>query len=388
MTRQYLFSSESVSAGHPDKLADQISDAILDSFLEQDPDARVACETLIADGLVVISGEFRTEASIFNRIRESIPSLIRNLLADVGYSSDFPGIDPENCEIQLKLNRQSPDIAQGVDLTGNDIGAGDQGLMFGYASDETTTLMPLPISLAHRLMKRHGELLQSSTLPWLRPDAKAQVTIRYDGEVPVSVETVVLSTQHQEGIDNQTLRDAVIAEIIEPVIAKDLPGSQVKTLINPTGQFVIGGPKGDTGLTGRKIIVDTYGGSCPHGGGAFSGKDPTKVDRSGAYMARFIAQNIVTAGLSRRCTVQLAYAIGVSEPVSAYINLHGTGAIDESTLENIVRERFDLSVAGIIQTLDLKRPIYQKTSNYGHFGRKYPAFTWESESDLLSDLRL
>lgn len=387
MYRHYLFSSESVSAGHPDKLADQISDAILDCFLKQDSNARVACETLIADDLIVISGEFGTDVSIFNNVRGRIPSLVREVLLSVGYRSDFPGINPDSCQIQLNLNQQSPDIARGVDLSDNNTGAGDQGLMFGYASDETSSLMPLPISLAHKLMQRHGELRQSGALPWLRPDAKAQVSVRYVGIKPVGVETVVLSTQHQEDIDSETLRDAVIGEIIEPVIGKQLLGSQIQFLVNPTGKFVIGGPKGDTGLTGRKIIVDTYGGSCPHGGGAFSGKDPTKVDRSAAYMARFIARNIVSAGLSRRSTVQLAYAIGVSKPVSVYINLHGTGNVDETILENIIRERFDLSVAGIIQSLDLKRPIYQKTSNYGHFGRKDPAFTWEAESDVLKDLR-
>ncbi len=370
MDRSYLFTSESVSEGHPDKLADRISDTILDRFLGSDPLAKVACETFIADSLVVVAGEFHTTPSeLFNTIRAEIPNIIRQVIRDTGYNRTFPGIDPDTCEIRLQLNEQSGDIRQGVDLGDNVVGAGDQGLVFGYATDETPEMMPLPINLAHQLVQRQAELRTSGAIPWLRPDAKSQVTVRYHNDKPVGVETVVLSTQHDEDVHIDTVREVVEEQIIRAIV----PDSDLRILINPTGRFVVGGPHGDTGLTGRKIIVDTYGGRCPHGGGAFSGKDPSKVDRSAAYAARYVAKNIVAAGLANRCTVQIAYAIGVAEPVSVMIDTHGTGIVDEGEITDV----FDLTPAGIIKSLNLQRPIYAQTAAYGHFGRDLPGFTWE-----------
>ena len=372
-----LFTSESVSAGHPDKLADRISDTILDRFLAAEPSARVACETFLTDNLVVLGGEFHTvDPAVFARIRDEAPDLVRALLRDTGYSGDFPGIDPDRCEILLRFSHQSADIRQGVER-GEEIGAGDQGLMFGCACDETPELMPLPILLAHRLVERQAQLRRSGELPWLRPDAKSQVTVRYRGDRPEAVDTVVLSTQHDAAVDIDTLRREVAERIIHPVLPAHLCPQPPRVLINPTGRFVVGGPMGDTGLTGRKIIVDTYGGRCPHGGGAFSGKDPSKVDRSAAYAARHVAKNIVAAGLARRCVLQLAYAIGVSAPVSLLVDTQGTSAVDETLLEAAVRAVFDLTPRGIIERLGLCRPIYRETAAFGHFGRELAAFTWE-----------
>jgi S-adenosylmethionine synthetase len=378
MARSHLFTSESVSEGHPDKVADQISDAILDAFLSEDPDSHVACETLVTRDLVVLAGEFKTgSVELFQRIQREAGSIARSVLRDIGYRDSATGIDPDGCEVRVAFNRQSPDISRGVDRRDAVIGAGDQGLMFGYACDETPELMPLAIQLAQRLVERQAHVRRAGELPWLRPDAKSQVTVRYEGGRPAGVETVVLSTQHAPGTDADTIRREVIARIIEPVVADSVRGKTIQYLVNPTGRFEIGGPNADTGLTGRKIIVDTYGGSCPHGGGAFSGKDPTKVDRSGAYIARNVAKTVVAAGLASRCTVQLAYAIGVPEPVSLYVELHGTGAVDEGPLEDAIREEFDFTPAGIIRGLDLRRPIFRKTAVYGHFGRPLPEFTWE-----------
>ncbi len=389
MVRGYLFTSESVSEGHPDKLADQVSDAILDAFLTEDPNARVACETLVADNLVVLAGEFRTtDPAVFSRLRARTESIARSVLRDVGYRDAQSGIDPERCDVIVRFNHQSANIAQGVDREDGTIGAGDQGLMFGYACDETPELMPLAISLAHRLVQRQAALRQSGGLAWLRPDAKSQVTVRYEDRHPVVVEKVVLSTQHAPEIDNESIQAAVLREIIEPIIPSSLRSPSISYLINPTGRFETGGPNGDTGLTGRKIIVDTYGGSCPHGGGAFSGKDPTKVDRSAAYMARYIAKSVVAAGLARRCTLQLAYAIGIAEPVSVHVDVHATGKVDETRLERAIRETFDLTPAGIIRTLDLLRPIYRATAVYGHFGREEKQFTWERTDKASALLRL
>ena len=379
MARPHLFTSESVSEGHPDKMADQISDAILDAFLAEEPEARVACETLVADNLIVIAGEFKTrDANIFGRLRDAAEPLARQVLRDIGYRDADNGIDPDRCEVQVRFNRQSAHIDQGVSRADGLIGAGDQGLMFGYACDETPELMPLPITLAHRLVRRQAELRHGRNLPWLRPDAKSQVTVRYEGDRPVAVEKVVLSTQHAKGADADEIRAEVISRIIEPVIPVELRARNIEYLVNPTGRFEIGGPHGDTGLTGRKIIVDTYGGSCPHGGGAFSGKDPTKVDRSAAYMARHVAKTVVAAGLARRCTLQIAYAIGIAEPVSVFIDCHGTAIVDEHRIEEAIQEVFDFTPAGIIRRLDLARPIYRKTAAYGHFGRELPEFAWEA----------
>ncbi len=380
---QYLFSSESVSEGHPDKVADQISDGVLDAILAQDPKARVACETLTSTGLIVISGEITTSAQI-NYI-----DVARDVVRRIGYNSSDIGFDYQTCAVLTALNRQSPDIAQGVDEgRGLDLdqGAGDQGLMFGYACDETDTLMPLPIHLAHRLVQRQAELRKDGRLPFLRPDAKSQVSVRYvDGEV-TAIDTVVLSTQHDPDVSHAQLSEAVIEEIVKPVIPAALLGAQTRYLINPTGRFVIGGPMGDCGLTGRKIIVDTYGGAARHGGGAFSGKDPSKVDRSAAYAMRYVAKNIVAAGLARRCEVQVAYAIGVAKPVSLMVNTFGTGKVSDERLAELVQEHFDLRPKGIIQSLDLLRPIYSKTAAYGHFGREEPEFTWEAR-DRVEALR-
>ncbi len=389
MVRSYLFTSESVSEGHPDKLADQVSDAILDAFLAEDPNARVACETLVANNLVVIAGEFRTtDPTVFAGVRDRADSIARAVLRDVGYRDAETGIDPDRCDVIVRFNHQSPNIAHGVDREDGAIGAGDQGLMFGYACDETPELMPLAISLAHRLVQRQATLRRNGDLSWLRPDAKSQVTVRYEDGRPVAVEKVVLSTQHAPEVSNEIIRAAVIHEIIEPVIPAELRSPRIEYLVNPTGRFVTGGPKGDTGLTGRKIIVDTYGGSCPHGGGAFSGKDPSKVDRSAAYMARYVAKNVVAAGIARRCTLQLAYAIGVAEPVSVHVNVHGTGKVNEARLEQAIREAFDLTPAGIISTLDLLCPIYRATAAYGHFGREEKEFTWERTDKASELLRL
>jgi S-adenosylmethionine synthetase len=385
MSRQYLFTSESVSEGHPDKIADQISDAIVDAFLDRDPNARVACETLVASDHVTIAGEFKSSQPVFDFLRGQAEQIVRQILRDIGYTDAASGIDPERCTVDVRFNRQSPHIAQGVDRDDGQIGAGDQGLMFGYACDETVDLLPYPLWLAHRLVERQAELRKSDKLPWLRPDAKSQVTIRYgaDGSAE-AVTAVVLSTQHAISVSHAELVREVQAQIIDHVVPQDMRSPDFRALINPTGRFEIGGPNGDTGLTGRKIIVDTYGGSCPHGGGAFSGKDPTKVDRSAAYMARYIAKNIVAAGLARRCTVQLAYAIGVAEPVSLMIQTAGTASVSEAALEERIRETFDLTPKGIIDTLDLRRPIYRKTATYGHFGR--PGLPWE-QTDQADELR-
>ena len=359
MSDRNLFTSESVTEGHPDKIADQISDAILDAILADDPDARVACETLVTTGLACVAGEITTSTYVH------FPDVVRRTIEQIGYTDAGFGFDSKTCAVISTIDRQSPDIAQGVD-TG---GAGDQGMMFGYASNETPELMPLPIQLAHRLTRRLSECRHDGTLPWLRPDGKAQVTVVYDGDRPVAVDTVVVSTQHAESISTQALREAVADHVILPMIPEELRTGDVKFHINPTGRFVIGGPQGDAGLTGRKIIVDTYGGMGRHGGGAFSGKDPTKVDRSACYAARWVAKNIVAAGLARRCEVQLAYAIGVAEPVSIRVESFGTGVVPDTEITRAVRECFELTPAGIMTALDLCRPIYTRTAAYGHFGR-------------------
>ena len=362
-----LFTSESVTEGHPDKIADQISDAILDAILADDPAGRVACETLVTTGLALIAGEITTQTWV------DIPGIVRQTIREVGYTRAKYGFDYETCAVISTIDKQSPDIAQGVD-TG---GAGDQGLMFGYAVRETEELMPLPITLAHQLTMRLAEARKTHVLDWLRPDGTSQVTVEYDGAKPVRVEAVVVSTQHAESVPTPELRQAVMEEIIQPVIPKGMLDAKTRFHINPTGRFVIGGPQGDTGLTGRKIIVDTYGGSGRHGGGAFSGKDPTKVDRSASYMARHVAKNLVAAGLADRVEVQLAYAIGVADPVSVHVETFGTAKVDPEKLPALVRDHFQLTPRGIIQSLDLRRPIYKRTAAYGHFGRRLPEFTWE-----------
>ena len=374
MSHDYLFTSESVSEGHPDKVADQISDAILDAILAEDPHARVACETMVSTGLVVISGEITTKAHVNYR------ELAQDTVRRIGYNDSDIGFDYKSCAVLTAINRQSPDIAQGVNEgEGLDLdqGAGDQGLMFGYACDETPQLMPLPIYYAHRIMQRQGEVRKDGRLPWLRPDAKSQLTVRYVDGRPVEVDTVVVSTQHDPEVSHAQLSEAVIEEIIKPVLPPELLTDRTRFLINPTGRFVIGGPHGDCGLTGRKIIVDTYGGAAHHGGGAFSGKDPSKVDRSAAYAGRHVAKNIVAAGLAGRCEVQVAYAIGVANPVSLMVDTFGTARIPEQRIVELIREHFDLRPKGIIVGLDLLRPIYGKTAAYGHFGRDEPEFTWE-----------
>ncbi len=376
--RNGLFSSESVSEGHPDKLADRISDAVLDEFLRHDPSARVACETLLADQCVVVAGEFKTRRpETFRAVRERAVTIVSEVLRDAGYRDSATGIDPERCEIQVRFNGQSADINQGVDREDGVIGAGDQGLMFGYACDDTPELMPAPIVFAHRLVRRQAKLRRNGVLPWLGPDAKSQVTFRYEEGRPVSIEAVVLSTQHDAGIDTDSLRAAVSREIIDVVIPADLRSASYRELINPTGRFVTGGPKGDTGLTGRKIIVDTYGGAAPHGGGAFSGKDPSKVDRSAAYMARFLAKQVIARGWSKRALVQLAYAIGVAEPVSFLVEAEGVSRTRSAEIVDALRREFDLTPAGIIRSLDLQRPIYYPTAAYGHFGRDDLDLPWE-----------
>jgi S-adenosylmethionine synthetase len=371
----YLFTSESVTEGHPDKIADQISDAVLDEVLRQDETGRVACETLVTTGLVVIAGEITTQAQV------DFSQVARETIREIGYTRAKYGFDCDTCSVLTAIDRQSPDIAMGVD-TG---GAGDQGLMFGFACNETPELMPLPIQLAHKLSQRLAEVRRNQALPFLRPDGKSQVTVEYRDGRPYRVDAVVVSTQHDAQVDNQTLRDEVTKHVIQHTISPELLDRDSKFHINPTGRFVTGGPQGDAGLTGRKIIVDTYGGYAPHGGGAFSGKDPTKVDRSAAYMARYIAKNIVGAGLADRCLVQLAYAIGVAEPVSVLVETNGTGRVSEARLATLIREHFNLTPQGIIQDLQLRKPIYRQTAAYGHFGRTLKGFTWEltDKSDAL-----
>ena len=383
MADRLLFTSESVTEGHPDKIADQVSDAVLDAILTDDPDARVACETLVTTGLACVAGEITTTTYVH------IPDIVRRTIDEIGYNDASFGFDAKTCAVISTIDRQSPDIAQGVD-TG---GAGDQGMMFGYATDETPELMPLPIQLAHRLTQRLAACRKSGRLPWLRPDGKAQVTVVYEDDRPVQVDTVVISTQHADSISTDDLREAIVAEIIEPTIPAEFRLGKVRHHINPTGRFVIGGPQGDAGLTGRKIIVDTYGGMGRHGGGAFSGKDPTKVDRSACYAARWVAKHVVAAGLARRCEVQLAYAIGVAEPVSVRVETFGTGTIPEARIGAAVAEAFDLTPAGIMRSLDLQRPIYRRTAAYGHFGRPTEQgpdgtvyFPWE-RTDRVAELQ-
>jgi S-adenosylmethionine synthetase len=371
----YLFTSESVSEGHPDKVADQVSDAVLDAIFTQDPHARVAAETLCNTGLVVLAGEITTTANV------DYIQVARDTIKRIGYDNTDYGIDYKGCAVLVAYDKQSPDIAQGVDRSSEDYlnqGAGDQGLMFGYACNETPDLMPAPIWYAHRLVQRQSELRKDGRLPWLRPDAKSQVTFRYVDGKPVEVDTVVLSTQHAPEISQTAIHEAVIEDIIRPSFPAGLLTAKTKFLINPTGRFVIGGPQGDCGLTGRKIIVDTYGGACRHGGGAFSGKDPSKVDRSAAYAARYVAKNIVAAGLASKCEVQVSYAIGVAEPINITVDTHGTGVVSDEQLSQLVREHFDLRPKGIVNMLDLLRPIYSKTAAYGHFGRNEPEFSWEA----------
>lgn len=372
---EYLFTSESVSEGHPDKLADQVSDSILDAILEQDPTARVAAETLANTGLIVLAGEITTTANV------DYIKVAREAVKRIGYDNTDYGIDYKGCAVLVAYDKQSPDIAQGVDKAEDDPldqGAGDQGLMFGYACEETPQLMPLPIWLSHRLVERQSQLRKDGRLAWLRPDAKSQVTVKYVDGKPDAIDTIVLSTQHAPEMTLSQVREAVVEEIIKPILPKELIKGDIKYLVNPTGRFVIGGPQGDCGLTGRKIIVDTYGGAAPHGGGAFSGKDPSKVDRSAAYAARYVAKNIVAAGLASRCLVQVSYAIGVAQPTSVMVETYGTGKVSNDVLVKLVREHFDLRPKGIVQMLDLLRPIYSKTAAYGHFGRDEPEFTWEA----------
>ena len=383
MSKSYLFTSESVSEGHPDKVADQISDAVLDSLLAQDPKSRVACETMITTGMAVIAGEITTNAVV------DYQDVVRKTIGEIGYNSSDMGFDHESCAVMVSLDKQSVDIAvgvnegEGIDL---DQGAGDQGLMFGYACNETEVLMPFPIYYSHRLVAKQAEVRKSGQLGWLRPDAKSQVTVRYEGSTPVAIDTVVLSTQHDPDIEHAQLSEAIIEEVIKPVLPANMITAETRFLVNPTGRFVIGGPVGDCGLTGRKIIVDTYGGSAHHGGGAFSGKDPSKVDRSAAYATRYVAKNVVAAGLADKCEVQVAYAIGVAEPVSVMVETFGTGNIAEDKIEALVRQHFDLRPKAIVQNLDLLRPIYRNSAAYGHFGRTESEFNWE-HTDKAEALR-
>ncbi len=380
---EYHFTSESVSEGHPDKLADQVSDSILDAILTQDPTARVAAETLANTGLIVLAGEITTTANV------DYIKVARDAIKRIGYDNTDYGIDYKGCAVLVAYDKQSPDIAQGVDGAHDDPldqGAGDQGLMFGYAVDETPQFMPLPIWLSHRLMERQAQLRKDGRLPWLRPDAKSQVTVQYVDGKPYKIDTVVVSTQHAPEMTLEQVREATIEEIIKPVLPSELIKGDIKFLVNPTGRFVIGGPQGDCGLTGRKIIVDTYGGAAPHGGGAFSGKDPSKVDRSAAYAGRYVAKNIVAAGLAKRCLVQVSYAIGVAKPTSVMVETYGTGKVSNEVLTQLVLEHFDLRPKGIVKMLDLLRPIYSKTAAYGHFGRDEPEFTWEN-TDKAAALR-
>mgnify|MGYP006266342983 CR=1 FL=1 len=372
MARQYLFTSESVSEGHPDKVSDQVSDAILDELLAQDPRSRVACETLVTTGLVVVAGEITSSGQV------DYQQVVRDTIRDIGYTSSDIGFDADTCGVMIALDKQSPDIAQGVDEGDDkDQGAGDQGLMFGYACDETPELMPAPIAYSHQLVRRQAEVRKNGTLPWLRPDAKSQVTAKYDGDKLTQIDAIVLSTQHTPEISQEELIPAVREHIIDAVIPSELIHSDTKFFINPTGRFVIGGPMGDCGLTGRKIIVDTYGGMARHGGGAFSGKDPSKVDRSAAYAARYVAKNVVAAGLATRCEIQVSYAIGVAEPTSVAVDTFGTGTVEEAKLEAAIRKVFDLRPKGIVEMLDLLRPIYRQTAAYGHFGRTPEEVPWE-----------
>jgi S-adenosylmethionine synthetase len=375
-TNKRLFTSESVTEGHPDKIADQISDGVLDAILSKDPYGRVACETLLTTGLVVVAGEITTEAWV------DIPKIARETVREIGYTRAKYGFDSETCGVITAIDTQSPDIAMGVD-TG---GAGDQGMMFGYACNETAELMPLPIMLAHKLTRRLSDVRKEGLMDYLRPDGKSQVTVEYENHKPVRVNTVVVSSQHSESVSNEQLHEDVIQHVIKSVVPEEMLNADTKFYINPTGRFVVGGPQGDTGVTGRKIIVDTYGGAGAHGGGAFSGKDPTKVDRSASYMARYVAKNVVAAGLADRCEVQLAYAIGVAEPVSVLVDTRGTGRIDEEKISQLVRDHFQLTPAGIIEMLNLRRPIFKKTAAYGHFGRTEPEFTWE-RTDKADALR-
>lgn len=380
MTQQ-LFTSESVSEGHPDKVADQISDAVLDAIIKDDPRARVACETLIKTGVAIVAGEITTEAWV------DLEDIVRKTITDIGYNSSEVGFDGQTCSVMSLIGKQSPDINMGVDRgSEEEQGAGDQGLMFGYASNETDVLMPAPITYSHRLVKRQSEVRKNGELPWLRPDAKSQVTFKYQDGKPVGVDAVVLSSQHDPDISQADLREAVMETIIKPVLPAEWLDADTAYHINPTGQFIIGGPVGDCGLTGRKIIVDTYGGMARHGGGAFSGKDPSKVDRSAAYAGRYVAKNIVAAGLAERCEIQISYAIGVADPTSISVETFGTGKISEDRLVELVRTHFDLRPVGLIRMLDLVRPIYQQTAAYGHFGREAPDFTWE-QTDLAPVLR-
>jgi S-adenosylmethionine synthetase len=380
MSNYDIFTSESVSEGHPDKMADQISDAVLDAIIKDDPHSRVAVETLVKTGMTIIAGEVRTDTYV------DLEQIVRDVITGIGYDSSEVGFDGNSCAVLNAIGKQSSDIAQGVDAAEDkDIGAGDQGLMFGYASNETDVLMPAPIYYAHRLVERQAQLRKNGVLPWLRPDAKSQVTLRYEDGVPVAIDAVVLSTQHAPHIALPDLQEAVLEEIIRPVLPEAWLHSDTQYHINPTGQFIIGGPMGDCGLTGRKIIVDTYGGMAHHGGGAFSGKDPTKVDRSAAYAGRYVAKNIVAAGLADRCEIQVSYAIGVSEPTSISINTFGTGNLPDAEIITLVRENFDLRPRGLIEMLDLRRPIYQGTASYGHFGREEENFTWE-KTDKVADL--
>ncbi len=378
---EYLFTSESVTGGHPDKVADQISDAVLDEVLRQDPRGRVACETMVTTGLVVVSGEITTKAIV------DFPEVVRRTVGEIGYIGEAKGFDAHNCAVVTVINRQSPDIAQGVDRGAEDKqGAGDQGMMFGFACDDTKELMPMPIAFAHRICARLTEAREKRTLAWLRPDGKSQVTVRYVDGVPREITAVVCSTQHAEDVSRKALTEGVIEEVVRKSIPKELMSKKVKFYINPTGRFVVGGPHGDTGLTGRKIIVDSYGGFSRHGGGAFSGKDPSKVDRSAAYMGRYVAKNIVASGLARRCEIQFAYAIGVAEPVSMMVETFGTATVPEERIRRAVLDTFDMRPARIIRELNLLRPIYRKTASLGHFGREIPEFTWE-KTDKARALR-
>ncbi len=381
MSEKMLFTSESVSEGHPDKVSDQISDAILDALLTNDKNSRVACETLVKTGMVLVAGEITTNAWV------DVEEIVRNTIKEIGYNSSEIGFDWESCAVLSAIGKQSVDIAMGVDESGDhEQGAGDQGLMFGYATNETDVLMPAPITYAHRLVKRQAEVRKNGTLSWLRPDAKSQVTFRYENNKPVGIDAVVLSTQHSPDIDNKAIHEAVMDEIIKPVLPTEWITKDTRYYINPTGRFVIGGPVGDCGLTGRKIIVDTYGGMARHGGGAFSGKDPSKVDRSAAYACRYVAKNVVAAGLAERCEIQVSYAIGVAEPTSIHVETFGTSKIDESKLTQLIREHFDLRPRGLVKMLDLLRPIYTSTASYGHFGREEASFTWE-RTDKANALR-
>jgi len=379
--KNFIFTSESVTEGHPDKMADQISDAILDAMLAQDLHSRVACETLITTGLTVVAGEITSNATV------DISGVVRSKIAEIGYTDSAMGYDAHTCGVLVAIDKQSPDIAMGVDSgESKEQGAGDQGLMFGYATDETPELMPSPIIYAHKLAKRLSEVRREGILPYLRPDGKSQVTVRYENNIPVAIDAIVVSSQHSDDVDSKTIYEGILEEVIKPCIDAQLLTKDTKIHVNPTGRFVTGGPLGDAGLTGRKIIVDTYGGWARHGGGAFSGKDPSKVDRSAAYMARYVAKNIVAAGLAKECEVQLAYAIGVTQPVSVMVETFGTSTVPEEKISSAIKEVFDLSPSGIIQCLELLKPIYQQTAAYGHFGRTGDAFTWE-RTDRVSDLQ-